>query len=106
MISPNDVLSIANVRCVQLNGHNSCVYCVHVMPDGMTIVSGSDDNTVKVWNSHDNSCIMTIPCPDSVWLAIDDQTILAGLYDCNIVKIKIDFLSSGHVCLTIHANHT
>jgi len=89
--------SFVNDRCVELKGHNHFVNCVHVMPDGMTIVSGSDDNTVKVWNSHDNSCIMTIPCPDWVrsLVAIDDQTILAGLGDGKIVKIKID-LSSGH----------
>jgi len=95
--------SFANDRCVQLKGHNHYVYCVHVMPDGMTIVSGSRDKTVKVWNSHDNSCIMTIPCPDWVYslLAIDDQTILAGLYDGNIVKMKIDYLYSFHRSIVI-----
>lgn len=38
---------------IELKGHSHCVNCVYVMPDGVTIVSGSDDKTLKFWNSND-----------------------------------------------------
>ena len=34
-----------------LEGHTDCVSAVAVGPDGKTIVSGSRDKTVRVWNS-------------------------------------------------------
>ena len=33
------------------NAHSSSVYSVAVSPDGTKIVSGSDDKTIKVWDS-------------------------------------------------------
>ena len=33
-----------------LNGHDSDVNSVAISSDGKTIFSGSDDNTIKVWN--------------------------------------------------------
>jgi len=34
----------------QLNGHRSSVNCIAFSGDGNTIVSGSDDSTIRVWN--------------------------------------------------------
>ena len=33
-----------------LEGHTSCVYAVAISVDGSKIVSGSRDNTVRVWS--------------------------------------------------------
>eukprot|EP00966_Prymnesium_polylepis_P111328 2574845-Prymnesium_polylepis.1 len=33
----------------QTNAHSGCVYSVGFSPDGTRIVSGSGDNSVKVW---------------------------------------------------------
>ena len=36
---------------VTLNGHSGTVHSVSFSPDGKRIVSGSDDNTLKVWDA-------------------------------------------------------
>ncbi len=36
---------------VTFAGHEDCVYCVAVTPDGKTLASGSADGTVKLWNA-------------------------------------------------------
>ena len=33
------------------NAHSDCINSVAFSPDGTKIVSGSRDNTIKVWNS-------------------------------------------------------
>lgn len=74
------------------------INCVTVIPDGMTIVSGSKDKTVKLWDSHNGSCLMTIECGYDIksLLALDDQTIQAGAEYSGgkILKIKVN-ISSG-----------
>ena len=43
-----------------LQGHTSTVYSVAFSPDGKSLVSGSGDNTVKVWNLTDGTCTSTL----------------------------------------------
>ncbi|MFM6726125.1 MAG: WD40 repeat domain-containing protein, partial [Dolichospermum sp.] len=33
-----------------LTGHSDYVNAIAVTPDGKTVISGSDDNTIKIWN--------------------------------------------------------
>ena len=42
-----------------LEGHARCVYGVAVTPDGRTIVSGSGDRTLKVWDLETGRCRAT-----------------------------------------------
>ena len=42
-----------------LEGHTALVMSVAVSPDGWTIVSGSDDKTVRVWSLADGSLLRT-----------------------------------------------
>ena len=47
-----------------LTGHSGPVYSVAYSPDGKHIVSGSFDNTVKVWDSQTGTevshCVLTL----------------------------------------------
>ena len=43
--------------------HSECVHSVAFSPDGKTIVSGSDDKTIKVWGVR--------PFLDSDWVEVD-----------------------------------
>ena len=53
-----------------LKGHSDYVRSVSFSPDGASIVSGSRDNTVKVWSVESGECVTTfeghsgmcIPC--------------------------------------------
>ena len=43
-----------------LQGHSDDVSSVAFSPDGKSLVSGSGDNTVKVWNLTDGTCTSTL----------------------------------------------
>ena len=43
-----------------LVGHICKVYSVAVSPDGLKIVSGSQDNTIKIWNAETGDVIHTL----------------------------------------------
>lgn len=91
--------SFVSDRFIKLEGHRDGVICVVVLPDGVTMASGGFDKTVKLWNSENNNCILTISCPAVVWtlLVLNDQTILAGLENGSIMKIVIDLSGQGSV---------
>ena len=42
-----------------LKGHSDYVRSVSFSPDGASIVSGSRDNTVKVWSVESGECVTT-----------------------------------------------
>jgi len=41
-----------------LTGHTDEIFCLALLPDGR-IVSGADDNTIKIWNSYTGICDIT-----------------------------------------------
>ena len=43
-----------------LQGHTNWVMSVAFSPDGKSLVSGSDDYTVKVWNLSEGTCTSTL----------------------------------------------
>ncbi len=65
-----------------LTGHGSEVLSVAISPDGETLVSGSSDNTIKVWNLATGS--LKTPLTDhsnsvySVAISPDGQTLVSG----------------------------
>jgi WD40 repeat protein len=71
-----------------LNGHANIVWCVAVNPDGQTLVSGSEDGTVRVWDLHTGQMLRRLDghaggvyavaiCPDML-------TLLSGSADGTI----------------------
>ncbi len=73
-----------------LAGHSGAVYSVGISPDGQTLVSGSVDNTIKIWNLANGNLIRTLAGhSSSVWsvaISPDGQTLVSGSAD-NTIKI-------------------
>jgi phospholipase A-2-activating protein len=68
----------------ELRGHNGFVFAVHVLPSG-EIITGSDDKSIKVWNS--GSCIQTINHPQTVW-SITSNTLGDLITACEDYSIR------------------
>jgi len=54
-----------------MNAHSGCIRSVAFCPDGTKVVTGSDDKTIKVWDSgapeHSNRAFLAKP--DACWHA-------------------------------------
>src|SRR5436190_962626 len=72
-----------------LRGHDGWIACVACSPDGKRIVSGSADDTLKVWGASDGKVLRTID-PDNeydvtaVALSPDSQRIASGDGENNV----------------------
>ncbi|HEY9875150.1 MAG TPA: hypothetical protein V6D12_17080, partial [Candidatus Obscuribacterales bacterium] len=82
-------------KCVQtLKGHYRSVNSVAISPDGETLVSGSDDKTVKLWNLKAGKLIFTfygsLKAVFSVTFSPDGQMIVSGDLDRTITTWKVD----------------
>jgi len=76
---------IAEGECIQtLEGHGRGVMSVAI--DGDRIVSGSDDNTIKIWDINTGGCIQTLEGHRSpvMSVAIDGDRIVSGSRDKTI----------------------
>jgi hypothetical protein len=71
-----------------LTGHSSSVNSIAFSPDGRTIASGSDDNTIKLWDATSGSNIRTLTGHDadvlSVAFSSDGRTIASASDDYTI----------------------
>ena len=77
-----------------LTGHSDSVLSVAVSPDGQTLVSGSYDKTIKIWNLNTGEEVRTLTGHrTSVWRQIDEgdvvispdgQTLVSGNDDKTI----------------------
>ncbi|NCR32919.1 MAG: NACHT domain-containing protein, partial [Microcystis aeruginosa L211-101] len=74
----------------RLVGHNGSVNSVSFSPDGKTLVSGSDDNTIKLWNVETGQEIRTLKghynSVRSVNFSPDGKTLVSGSVD-NTIKL-------------------
>ena len=77
-----------NEHSKTLKGHLNAVLCVHVMVDGCTIVSGSTDYQVKMWDAESGQCLKTFHGHQGEILSLvsrqDNKTILSGCGDRTI----------------------
>ena len=86
-------------------GHRGYVNSVAFSPDGTKIVSGSDDSTIKVWNTSSGDLIQTLEghreysSIHSVAFSPDGTKIVSGSSD---EKIKLWDASTGDLIQTLH----
>ena len=68
-----------------LSGHTESVRSVAFAPDGYTLASGSDDQTIKLWRAHNGELIRTLRGHTepvrSVAFAPDGYTLVSGSDD-------------------------
>lgn len=89
-----------------LQGHQGGVYSVALSLDGTRAVSGSDDNTLKVWDLESGECLLTLEghtgAVQSVALSPDCSRAVSGSNDDTL---KVWDLKSGK-CLQTLEGHT
>ena len=70
-----------------LKGHSHHVYCVCYNPQGNLVVSGSQDETIRVWNT-EGACVRSLPAHNDAVVAVnfnkDGTLIVSCSFDANI----------------------
>ena len=89
LISIGIVYPKDDVEIVIQTGHSEAVTSVAISPDGQTIVSGSDDHTVRIWDKKTGMEIRRLQghtgSVKSVAISADGQTIVSGSDDYTII---------------------
>ena len=89
-----------------LSGHNNSVRSVAITPDRKYIVSGSDDNTIKIWDFNSGKEIKTLSGHNnevmSVAITPDEKYIVSGSAD---KTIKIWDFNSGENVKTLSGHN-
>ncbi len=72
--------------CLQtFTGQPGNLYSVACSPDGQTLASGGEDDTIKLWRASDGACLQTLTghtyFVHSVAFAPDGQTLASGSWD-------------------------
>ncbi|KAI8458557.1 WD40-repeat-containing domain protein [Phakopsora pachyrhizi] len=83
------IFSTSNLRSTpsttQLIGHSNCVYCLKFNPIGTVLISGSFDETIKVWDFIGGKLLRTLPGHSEVVSCLDfsrdGSVIVSGSFD-------------------------
>ena len=82
---------VTKFKCLKtLEGHIEAVWSVAYSPDGTKFISGSHDQTIKIWDANTGECLKTLEGHSSyvgsVAFSPDGTKIISGSLD-NTVKI-------------------
>jgi WD40 repeat protein len=80
-----------NGVAVPLRGHSGCVKSIAFSPDGSKIATGSDDNTIIIWNVTSGLPVLAKPLTghtaavNSIAFSPDGSMLVSGSYDQSIM---------------------
>ncbi|MDJ0795978.1 MAG: hypothetical protein QNJ51_03935 [Calothrix sp. MO_167.B12] len=83
------IYGLEDIQLKTLDGHSSAVISVSFSPDGKTIASASDNNTIKLWRT-DGTLIQTLEGHSSKVLSVSfspDGKTIASASDDNTIKL-------------------
>ena len=77
---------VSNFKCLKtLEGHSETVFSVAYSSDGTKIISGSNDETIKIWEANTGECLKTLKGHSdwvySVAYSPDGTKIISGSRD-------------------------
>jgi WD40 repeat protein len=71
-------------------GHSESINCIAITPNGQMLVSGSEDNTLKLWDLDTGECLATLEGHEagvkSVAFSPDGKMLVSGSAD-NTIKL-------------------
>lgn len=101
--SPMEVVD----TCTQLLGHQGRVWSVAFHPDGKTLASCSEDQTIKLWNLETGHCMQTLTGHQgwvkSVAFSPDGQRLASGSFDHTL---NLWNWQTGHCLKTLHGHRS
>ena len=95
-----------NCPCYTLSGHTWAVLTVAFSPDGKILASGSDDNTIKLWDANNGQLIHTLLGHSwsvvALTFSTNGETLISGSCDRTIKLWRVSTAEeiatfSGHV---------
>ena len=85
-----------------LTGHSESINCVSISPDGKMLVSGSEDNTIKLWDLDTGECLASLAGHEagvkSVAIAPDGQLLISGSADHTIKLWQLPDNQNEPIC--------
>ena len=83
-------------------GHSDSINAVAISPNGQIVVSGSEDNTIKLWNLNTGECIATLERHEAgvraVAISPDGQLLVSGSADNTIKLWQLPSVENEPIC--------
>jgi COMPASS component SWD3 len=83
-------------------GHANSINCLAISPNGEMLASGSEDNTIRLWNLETGECLATLSGHEagvkSVAITSDGQLLVSGSADNTIKLWQLPENASEPIC--------
>ena len=101
-----DVAGNAPVALASLEGHSSAIYDIKATAAGSMVLSGSDDNTMRLWDLRTSSiCVRTMEGHSLTVFSVDmDGDCLTAVSSSEDKAVKLWDLGSGR-CMETYEGH-